>query len=156
MTTHYPYSQALRTIGQQLEIRGIDTFELRCQRADYTIRYGDPEPPHTRLLDIHLSSEELRSLDLDAARRRGSSFKLVNFERLSEALRALGRYVENKESELLRISTTTSTPVLDAIRLEYEDRDGRIQAEELTTSVITDIATRMYRISLQTQRDWRL
>ena len=81
---------------------------------------------------------------------------MVNFKRLSEALRALGRYVENKESELLRISTTTSTPVLDAIRLEYEDRDGRIQAEELTTSALTDIATRMYRISLQTQRDWRL
>ena len=155
MTTHYPYSQALRTIGQQLEIRGIDTFELRCQRADYTIRYGDPEPPHTRLLDIHLSSEELRSLDLNAARRRGSSFKLVNFERLPEILRALGRYVESKDGEILKISTSASTPARDAMRLEYKERDGRIQAEELTTVAITDIAMRMYRIRLnsQTQRD---
>ena len=148
MATRYTYSKALRTIGQELEKRGIDLFELRCRRADYTIEYSDPKPPHTRLLEIYLSGEEIRSLDLDAARQRGGSFRLVTFDRLPEILRALGRYVETKGGEMLRISTTASTPERDAMRLEYEARDGRIEAEELTTSAIADIAMRMYRIRL--------
>ena len=155
MATRYTYSKALRTIGQELEKRGIDLFELRCRRANYTIEYSDPKPPHIRLLDIYLSGEEIRSLDLDAARQRGGSFKLVNFERMPEILRALGRYVESKDGEILRISTSASTPERDAVRLEFEGRDGRIEAEELTTSAIADIAMRMYRIRLngQAQRD---
>ena len=154
MATRYTHSKALRTIGQELEKRGIDLFELSCRRADYTIEYSDPKPPHTRLLGISLSADEIRSLELDAARQRSGSFKLVNFERLPEILRALGRYVESKDGEILKISTSASTPARDAMRLEYEERDGRIQAEELTTSAITDIAMRMYRIRLnsQTQR----
>jgi len=148
MATRYTYSKALRTIGQELEKRGIDLFELSCRHADYTIEYSDPKPPHTRLLEIYLSGEEIRSLDLDAARQRGGSFKLVAFDRLPEILRALGRYVETKGGEILRISTMASTPERDAMRLEYEARDGRIQAEELTTSAIADIAMRMYRIRL--------
>ena len=155
MASRYTHSNALRTIGQELEKRGIDLFELSCRRAHYTIEYSDPKPPHTQLLDISLSAEEIRSLDLDAARQRSGSFKLVNFERLPEMLRALGRYVESKDGEILKISTSASAPARDAMRLEYEERDGRIQAEELTTAAITDIAMRMYRIRLnsQTQRD---
>lgn len=155
MASRYTHSKVLRTIGQELEKRGIDLFELSCRRAHYTIEYSDPKPPHTQLLDISLSAEEIRSLDLDAARQRSGSFKLVNFERLPEMLRALGRYVESKNGEILKISTSASAPARDAMRLEYEERDGRIQAEELTTAAITDIAMRMYRIRLnsQTQRD---
>ena len=148
MATRYTYSKVLRTVGQVLEKRGIDMFELRCQRADYTIQYSDPNPPHTRLLEIYLSGEEIRSLDLDAARQRGGSFKLVTFDRLPEILRALGGYVESKGGEILRVSTMASTPERDAMRLEYEARDGRIEAEELSISAIADIAMRMYRIRL--------
>ena len=155
MASRYTHSKVLRTIGQELEKRGIDLFELSCRRADYTIEYSDPKPPHTRLLDLSLSAEDILSLDLDAARQRSGSFKLVNFERLPEMLRALGRYIENKGGKILKISTVASTPTRDAIRLEYEERDGCILAEELTTSAITDIAMRMYRIRLnsQIQRD---
>lgn len=155
MASRYSYSKALRTIGQELEKRGIDMFELRCQRADYTIQYSDPKPPHTRLLGIYLSGEEIRSLDIDVARQRGASFKLVSFDHLPEILRALGRYVENRDGDILRISTATATPAQDAFRLEYESRDGRIQAEELATSEMADLAMRMYRIRLhgQTLRD---
>ena len=156
MASRYTYAKALRTIGQELEKRGIDLFELSCRRADYTIEYSDPKPPHTQLRELCLSGEEIRSLDLDAARQRGGSFKLVAFDRLPEILRALGRYVESKDGDILRISTAASTPERDAMRLEYEARDGRIQLEELTTTAIADIAMRMYRVRLNGQRDWRI
>jgi hypothetical protein len=157
MASRYNYSKALRTIGQELEKRGIDMFELRCHRADYTVLCGDPEPPHTGLLEIGFSGAEIRSLDLLAARQRSDSFKPAIFDQLPEVLRALGRYVENKEGEILRISTATSTSALDAFRVEYESRDGHINAEELTPLAVADMAMRMYRIRLsgQTQRNWR-
>lgn len=151
MASRYNYTKALRTIGQELEKRGIDMFELRCQRADYTVVCGDPKPPHTGLLEICFSGAEIRSLDLLAASQRGGSFKLVSFDRLPEVLRALGRYVDNKESEILRISTAASMPALNAYRIEYESRDGRIQAEELTPLAVADMAMRMYRIRLHGQ-----
>ena len=51
MASRYTHSKVLRTIGQELEKRGIDLFELSCRRAHYTIEYSDPKPPHTQLLD---------------------------------------------------------------------------------------------------------
>lgn len=103
MATRYSYPNVLRTIGQGLEKRGIDLFELRRLRTEYYLQCGDPTPPHVGLLEITYSDDELITLDLARASQRGDQFRLVDFEGLAETLRALGHYLENKNSNLLRV-----------------------------------------------------
>lgn len=144
MATRYSYPNALRTIGQELEKRGIDLFELRRLRAEYYLQCGDPTPPHVGLLEITYSDDELISLDLAAANQRGDHFRLVDFEGLAETLRALGRYLDSKDSNLLRIDKSEPLESPDTLRVEYESRDGRIHVERLSTTAMAHEARLMY------------
>lgn len=145
MAARYSESRALRTIGQELKRRGIDLFELRCLRTEYYLQCGDPNPPYVGLLEITFSDDEIASLDTAAASGRGNGPTFVDFESLPEVLRAIGRYVENKEGTLLRISSLDSASDQEAIRLEYDGRDGRSHVEQLALSALAEIAMRMYK-----------
>jgi len=132
-------------IGQELVKRGIDLFELRCLRTEYYLQCGDPTPPYVGLIELSFNDDDIISLELAASSQRGGAFKFVEFEGLPELLRAAGRYVENKEGSLLRISNTESPIDSDTLRLEYESRDGRNQVEEVPVTELTDVAKHMYK-----------
>jgi hypothetical protein len=151
MTTRQNHARALRTIGQELVKRGIDLFELRCLRAEYYLQCGDPLPPHTNLLEISFTPDEVISMDLAAATQRGQSFKWVDFESIPEILRALGEHVAEKDGNLMRVSHTASLQPQDQIRFEYEGRDRRTHLEQLAVSTIADKAMRMYKTRLSDQ-----
>lgn len=144
MVGRYSYSRALRIIGQELEKRGIDIFELRHDGAEYLLQCGDPTPPYLGLVQLRYSVNELKSLDLAAAANRRSGFKLVDFDGLAEILRALGRHVEKKEAELRAISTLDSLNDGNKFRLEYEVRGGRVHVEELYEASVAAQAEHMY------------
>lgn len=145
MASRHDHSKALRIIGQELTKRGIDIFELRCLRAEYYLQCGDPTPPHTGLIELSFSDDEVITLDLAAASQRGKGFKLVDFEGLPELLRASGRYIENKAGQLLKISNSDSPLDSDVIKLEYEGPDRRTHVEELPASSLAETARRMYK-----------
>ena len=145
MASRHDHSKALRAIGQELVKRGIDLFELRCLRAEYYLQCGDPTPPYVGLIELSFSDDDVISLELAAASQRGGAFKFVEFEALPEILRAAGRYVDNKDGLLLRVSNTDSSFDNDTMRLEYESRDGRSHVEEVSLSELSETARRMYK-----------
>ena len=144
MAARYSYSRALRTIGQELDKRGIDIFELRHDGAEFLVECGDPTPPYLGLVQLRYSVNELKSLDQAAAANRRSGFKLVDFDALGEILRALGRHVEKKDAELRAISTLDSADDGSKFRLEYEVRGGRVHVEELYEASVAAQAEHMY------------
>ncbi|MGH7886218.1 MAG: hypothetical protein ACREPG_00005, partial [Candidatus Binatia bacterium] len=139
------HSKALRAIGQELVKRGIDLFELRCLRAEYYLQCGDPTPPYVGLIELSFTDDDVISLELAATSRRGGTFKFVEFEGLPEILRAAGRYVDNKEGMLLRVSNSDSSIDNNTMRLEYETRDGRTHIEEVPLTELGETARRMYK-----------
>jgi hypothetical protein len=145
MAARYNQSRDLRTIGQELKRRGIDLFELRCLRKEYYLQCADPNPPYVGLLEITFSDDEINSLDIAAATRRENDLALVDFESLPEVLRAIGRYVEIKEGDLLRVSSFVSSSDQEMMRLEYDGPDGRVHVEELPFSTLAETAMRMYK-----------
>ncbi len=144
MSARYNESRALRIIGQELKRRGVDLFELRCQRMEYYLRCGDPNPPDNGLLEITFSDDEIALLDSAAASDRGNGLTLVNFAEMPEILRAIGRYVENKEGTLLRISRVLSTTGRDMMRFEYGGLEGQVYVEQIPVSTLAETARRMY------------
>ena len=162
MASRHDHSKALRAIGQELIKRGIDLFELRCLRTEYYLQCGDPTPPYVGLIEMSFTDDDVVSLELAAVSQRGGAFKFVEFEGLPEILRAAGRYVDNKEGLLLRVSNTDSSVDNDTLRLEYESRDGRNHVDEVALTELVETARRMYkeraRAAATTQRaepTWR-
>ena len=145
MASRHVYSRILRTIGQALEKRNIDLFDLRCHQNEFFLQCGDPTPPHLSLVELRYTLADLDDLDLDARDNRASSFKLVNFEGLPEILRALGRRVEESGGQLLRICNSESSSSDGVIQLEYQTRDGGRHMEELHVASVEDYAMRMYK-----------
>ena len=145
MASRHTHSKALRAIGQELVKRGIDLFELRCLRTGYYLQCGDPTPPYVGLIELSFTDDDVITLDLAAASQRGGAFKFVEFEGLPEILRAAGRYVDNKEGALLRVSNTDSSCDNDTLRLEYETRDGRNHVEAVPLTELFETAKRMYK-----------
>jgi hypothetical protein len=145
MASRHNHSKALRVIGQELIKRGIDLFELRCLRTEYYVQCGDPTPPHVGMIEMSFTDDDVISLDLAAASQRGGKFKFVEFEALPEILRAAGRYIENKEAMLLRITNAEPESDGDTLRVEYESRDGRNHVDEVPLTELAETARRMYK-----------
>ena len=139
------YSRVLRTVGQALEKRHIDLFDLRCYQDEYFLQCGDPTPPHLSLVELRYTLADLDDLDLNARDNRAGSFKFVNFEGLPEILRALGHRVEKRDGRLLRICNSESSSSDGLIQLEYQTREGERHTEELHMASVEDYAMRIYK-----------
>jgi len=157
MATRHGYARVLRTLGQALETRGIDLFDLRCNQNDFYLQCGDPTPPYLSLVELRYSLGDLNDLDLDARAHRGSSFKFVNFEGLPEILRAVGRRLEEKDGQLVRICNSDPSVPQSSIELEYQTRDGRKHVEDLHGAALGDDAMHMYKERLRSSesRSWK-
>jgi hypothetical protein len=138
-------SKTLRVIGQLLEKRGIDVFELKCLDDEFSVLCGDPMPPHLNLVELRFSLAEIQAHDAQAKGNRQDTFKLVDFQSLPEILRTLGRHVDDLRGRVLRISNSESTVSHYSITLEYQTRDGQRHSEEFSTAAISDHALRMYK-----------
>ncbi|MSP39489.1 MAG: hypothetical protein EXR70_13460 [Deltaproteobacteria bacterium] len=152
MAARYSQSKALRTIGQELKRRGIDLFELRCRRKEYYLQCGDPNPPYLGMVEITLSNDDLESLERAVAALRGNQHTFVNFDALPELLRAIGRYIENKDGTLLRVSNLISESDQEMMRVEYHGPEGHVHVEELTLATLSETATRMYKERVRTSK----
>ena len=145
MVTRYHHARQLRIIGQQLDKRGIDIFDLRYDDGDYVVECGDPNPPFSEIIHLRYSAFELESLELSAAQARNAGFTRVDFTSMAETLRAIGRYVEKLDAKLQRISSPDSVLDGSVFKIEYESRDGRDRAEGMVANDIADLAVRMYK-----------
>ena len=140
------YAGALRCIGQALHHQNIEVFELRSQASGFRVQAGDPNPPYVGLIDVSFSTEMIKMLEREAQAKRGQSNGAVRFDSLSEVLRAVGEYFDNKRGHLRRInnsaSSTSDCPVLE---VEYETRAGEVQSEALAMSFIRQSSVHMYK-----------
>jgi hypothetical protein len=106
MASKYPYSRALRTVGQALEKRRIDLFDLRWFQNKYFLQCGDPTPPHLSLVELRYTVADLQDLDLDARDHRAHSF---DGQRQVEELRtaAVCDYAMRMHKERTRIQAAS-------------------------------------------------
>jgi hypothetical protein len=140
------YAGALRCIGQALQRREIEVFELKCSANEFHLLAGDPNPPYTGLLELQFSRDNIRTLDRDGRRLRAQTTKDVRFDSVTEILRAVGQYVDNRRGGLRRVNNScSSTADQPTIAIEYETRTGDVITENLTLSLIREASVHMYK-----------
>ena len=145
MAGHYTHSHSLRVVGQVLEQRALDVFELKYSDGKFCLQCGGPLPPYLDLLEFSYSMEEIGALDAQARVHRRAPFTLVKFESLPEILRTIGRRIDDRNGELLRVCNADVPSRHELITIEYRTRDKGRHVEELLLSAIGDHALRLYK-----------
>jgi hypothetical protein len=137
------YAGALRCIGQDLQERGIEIFELKTHANEFRLRCGDPNPPYTALIEIVFSKDTLQIIERQGRARRGQSTGEIRFDSMPEILRGVGEYIDKKGSNLRSLDNSASADDA-AFELEFQNRLGEVERESLTMSFIHAACVRMY------------
>lgn len=139
------YSEILRVIGQDLETRDIKAFDIRDDGKRILVRCGYQAPPAETPVTLYYSAKEIEELKPESTEKRGHSSKPEDFFTLSQTLRAIGGYVDQKKARFLRLSNNDCPNADVVFRIEYETRERERVVEDRSGSAIYDLCVTMYK-----------
>ena len=139
------YSEVLRAIGQDLEMRGMKTFDIQNEGQNVLVRCGYQGPPAPMPVSLQYTPADIDELQMAGEQRRGQFATAQDFYTLSQTLRAIGAFVEQKKGRLLRVSNYGSMGADVVFRVEYEMEGGERMSDAYSSSTIYDICVSMYK-----------
>jgi hypothetical protein len=138
--------EALRTIGQDLELRGIKTFFIKCEADLYVVEAGYQSPPAPTPVTLHYNLDDIEQLDRKARERSDRDSTVKDFLTLSQILWAIGSYVTSKGARLLSVSNNASTERMPVVKIEYETVQGDRVVDDRTGSAIYELCVSVYKL----------
>ena len=139
------YSEILRVIGQDLETRAIKAVDMRDEGERILVLCGYQDPPAATPVTLNYTSRDIEELQPQGEEKRGQSSKPADFFTLSQILRAIGGYVDQKKARLIRLSNNDCPGADVVFRIEYETREGERLVEDRSGSAIYDLCVNMYK-----------
>lgn len=166
---HNPqYAQLLRPIGQMLEGLAVESFILEVEGDDFVVRgqrrevppktpevrtfrviwqlvsrkQADPQPaagPSSGVLELRYTAEDVARMERAGREKRRASSGTPEAHALSQILRTVGDFVDQKQGRLLTVKKEDQS-----VTIEYESGLKRQISEELTVSMLYDYWVRMY------------
>lgn len=129
--------EALRTIGHDLDLRGLKTFSIRCDDDVFVVDAGYQPPPAAMPVTLHYCRNDIEQLKRKAE-ERCDGLSSTNFIYLTETLSAIATYIQDKAGRLVSISNKSAV-----IETEYEtaQRGDRI-FERLTDADVYSLCIR--------------
>ena len=138
-------SEALRSVGEDLDLRGIKTFTVTCNDDLLVVDAGYQSPPAPTPVTLHYARKDIEELDRKAQEGNYHLSARTAFNTLSEILPAVGYYVCDKEARLLTVSNMASTDNSPLIDVQYETMQSDRVVERLTGSAIHALCVRAYK-----------
>ena len=168
MSSSFNFSQLLRPVGQMLEPLRIESFSLKVEdrgvavyaqkheeahaaapdislRVTWQIfRRKKAEPaqgpqPSSGTLEIHYTHEDIARMDTEGQSKRKGVEGSPEAHTLSQILRAVGAFVDQKQGRLLGVTKDGQD-----ITIEYESALKRDLTEKFTVASLYDYWVRMY------------
>jgi len=128
-------SEALRTVGEDLDLRGIKTFAIRCEDDLVVVEAGYQSPPAVTPVTLHYARKDIEELDRKARERNDYLSATRSFIYLSKILSSIGTHVHDKQARL-------STGTVRVIDIEYETAQSDRVFERLTDSDVYALCVR--------------
>ena len=138
-------SKALGTIGQDLDLRGLKTFSVKCDDGLFVVDAGYQSPPAFTPVTLHYCRKDIEQLERKAEERCDYLSASRKFIYLSEMLSAIGTYVADKTGQLLTLSNIASTETTAVIDIEYETIQGDRMVEHLTAADVYALCIQSYK-----------
>lgn len=166
------YSQTLRAIGQDLEVRGVAAFNLIHHGNDYFVQAtrGGPSTdlplsedvgrssdktshqpgargvfPTSEIFQIHYSHDEIDRLDEKGREKRGIFSGTPDFLNLSQILRAVGATIDLRAGHLLTLVKPVQFGTMPSVNIRYQSRQGEFREEERSYPNIYDLCVHLYK-----------
>ena len=139
------YSEILRVIGQDLEIRGIKAFDIQDEGERVFVQCGYQDPPAATPVTLYYTARDIEELKPQGTAKRGQPSKQGDFFTLSQTLRAIGGYVDQKKARLIRLSNNDCPGADVVFRIEYETRERERVVDDRSGSAIYDLCVNMYK-----------
>lgn len=139
-------SKALRTIGHDLDMRGIKTFLIGCEGNLFIVDGGYQAPPAVTPVTLHYTLHDIERLDHEAQERSDHLSRMKDLLSLAEILWAAAIYVSSKQGHLISISNTESTHAMPILTVEYETvQSGRV-FDVFRGSAIYELCISIYKL----------
>jgi hypothetical protein len=135
-------SEALRSVGEDLDLRGLKTVALRCETDLIVVDAGYQPPPAVTPVTLHYAPKDIEDFDRKARERNDYLSATRKFIYLSKILSSIGTYVGDKSARLLSLSNLASTQTMRVIDIEYETVLGNLTFERLTDSEVYALCVR--------------
>jgi len=132
-------SQTLRAVGQALENEHLEDFDLENHDGDFLVR-GRPALPERGemlireilrrlgerggLTELHYGPADVHRLEEEGRAKRRNDSRMPDFNMLSQLLRTVGAYVDQKGGRLFSVSRHGSR-----ITLQYQVGEGDLTIE---------------------------
>ncbi|HET7004624.1 MAG TPA: hypothetical protein VFK65_03980 [Candidatus Binatia bacterium] len=136
----WSYSQVLRVIGQSLEERGVQDFSLVWQDGEFVVRgkrlapvergwidklLGHRAAQVERNVEIHYGLKSILWLQIRGEGMRTDPNRIPDYFRLSQTLRTVGSYIQNRAMPIVSLRRGGGT-----LYLEFQERSGKKRVEE--------------------------
>ena len=168
MSPDFSFSQLLRPVGQMLEPLQVDSFSLKVEDRGVAV-YAEkheiphapapnvslkvswqvfrrkktasaPEPqPSSGTLEIHYTHDDIARMDTEGQSKRTGAPGSPEAHALSQILRAVGAFVDQKQGRLLGVTKDGQD-----ISIEYESALKRVSTEKFTVASLYDYWVKMY------------
>ena len=140
------YSNALRCIGQSLEVLELKAVEVKTHGENYIIQAWNKGTSTAMDLERHCGPEDLEKLEIEGKARRKTIPGPPNLLSLSQVLRLAGNYVDRLRGRLIRVSWQDQSDKIQSVTIQYEPCpvDGKEQGDSQTT-VIEEVCVHIYK-----------
>lgn len=169
MAENASYSDLLRPIGQKLEDLQVESFELKMEGAEFVVRGQSKRPkpqpapekaargfwrmlrrqssettgdqvPSSEAVELRFNKEDIARMESDGRARRQSPIETPEAHMVSQILRTVGAFVDQKGGRFLSVSKNDQ-----AITIEYDiSPQGKI-VDTFTIATLYDLWVRMYK-----------
>ena len=139
------YATALRCIGQDLERRGLKSYDIRLERNEYVVSCGYQDPPSPTPVSIQYTVKDLKELDRLGGGKRGQSAASKEFLSQVQIFRTIGSYLNKNETNLIRMTNNDGSGLDSQLKVEYITRDGERLVDDRAGAAIYDMCVTMYK-----------
>jgi hypothetical protein len=136
---------ALRCIGQDLEKRGLKSFDVRLEGTSYVAQCGYQDPPSPMPVTIEYTLKDLQDFDRSGEGKRGKSSSSKEFLNQVQIFRTIGNYIDKNQALLVRITNNDATGRDSLFKVEYLTRDGERIVDDRAGTAIYDMCVTMYK-----------
>jgi len=139
------FATALRSIGQDLEQRGLKTFDIRFDGREFTALCGYQEPPATTPVELKYRPRDIEELDHAGEKSRGKIAPAKDFLNQPQIFRTIGGYLDKIEARLVRLTNNDRRAKETTFVVEYLSREGERVVDDRAGAAIYDMCVGMYR-----------
>jgi hypothetical protein len=139
------YAIALRCIGQDLERRGLKSFNIRLEGKAYMVECGYQEPPALMPVSLRYDPGDLEEFERTGGSKRGEIAPAQEFINQAQIFRTIGTYLDKNEAQLVRLTNNHGKGKNALFKLEYLTRDRERAVDNYTGAAIYDMCVQMYK-----------